>query len=705
MNKESLLILSLYSISSAAIARIHAEQENLLFEPMVITATRTEKPLVELPYSADVITLNNNAAQTLNRTIPESMKYTPGIMVQKTGHGQGSPIIRGFTGFRTLFLIDGIRLNNSVFRDGPNQYSNTIDPYSIDRMEIIKGPSSVLYGSDAVGGTVNLLSRGNRGTETGFNLHPSAYYRYADAENSHSGHFETSGNYDDRLGFLIGVTYRDFGDLEGGDSVGIQPMTGYTDTGVNFKADYSLTRDSKITVAHQHVDIDDAWRTHKTIFGVPWKGTTVGDEKQRSLDQNRELTYLKYEIDHIDSFIDDIKIGASFQQQDEERLRIKSNDKRDRSGFEVDTVGFTLQLGSLTDFGKWTYGIEYYHDEVDSHSLKYNADGTFDSAEIQGPVADDANYDLFDVYIQNEYSPWEDLDLIFGGRFTYAAVDAGRFKDPVTGLATSYSNDWDNFAGSFRFLYHIDDQDHWNLFGGISQGFRAPNLSDLTRLDTARSNEIETAALDLDPEQFISYEIGFKTQYDNWSAQIAYFYTDIEDMIIRTPTGNVIDGDNEVTKRNAGKGFIHGIEFGGFYRFHPQWKTFTSVTWLEGKVDTFPTSSPLSAEEPIDRMMPLTANFGLRWDAPANDIWLEGIITIADKQDRLSTRDQADTQRIPPGGTPGYTVYNLRGGWKINKYAELTLALDNITDKDYRIHGSGLNEAGRNFILGFGLQY
>ncbi len=91
-------------------------------------------------------------ANELNREVP-------GVIVQKTGHGQGSPFLRGFTGFRTLLLIDGIRLNNSVFRDGPNQYWNTVDPFTIGQLEIIKGPSSVLFGSDAIGGTVNVVTR------------------------------------------------------------------------------------------------------------------------------------------------------------------------------------------------------------------------------------------------------------------------------------------------------------------------------------------------------------------------------------------------------------------------------------------------------------------------------------------------------------------------------------------------------------------
>jgi hemoglobin/transferrin/lactoferrin receptor protein len=92
--------------------------------------------------------------ERIARTLPEALEGVTGVAVQKTAHGQGSPFIRGFTGFRTVLLIDGIRLNNGVFRDGPNQYSATVDPFALGRLEVVRGPGAVLYGSDAVGGTV-----------------------------------------------------------------------------------------------------------------------------------------------------------------------------------------------------------------------------------------------------------------------------------------------------------------------------------------------------------------------------------------------------------------------------------------------------------------------------------------------------------------------------------------------------------------------
>jgi len=241
-------------------------------------------------------------------------------------------------------------------------------------------------------------------------------------------------------------------------------------------------------------------------------------------------------------------------------------------------------------------------------------------------------------------------------------------------------------------------QGRLHLFAGMSQGFRAPNLSDLTRLDSARTDEIETPSTDLNPEQFIAYEVGLKTRTEQASVELAYYYTDIQDLIVRTPTGRVIDESREVTKKNGGDGYVQGIDLRASVQITDAWSLWGNASWMDGEVETYPSSSPQKKTEPIDRLMPLTGHAGLRVD-PTPSLWLEAVVSAADKQDKLSTRDQSDTQRIPPGGTPGYAVFSLRGGWALTDGTTLTAAVENIADKDYRIHGSGLNEPGRNLVL------
>ena len=268
----------------------------------------------------------------------------------------------------------------------------------------------------------------------------------------------------------------------------------------------------------------------------------------------------------------------------------------------------------------------------------------------------------------------------------------------MNGERTSLQDSWNDLTASVRLVHRIDDE-RFRLFGGISQGFRAPNLSDLTRLDSARSNEIETPVIGLDAEKFITYEIGFKAAGQAWDGQVSAYYTDIDDLIIRTPTGAIIDGENEITKRNSSGGYIRGIEIESRYRFSEAWLLFGNLAWMYGEVGTYPTSEPLIVDEPIDRLMPVQLYLGTRWQPEGSGYWLEGLISSAAKADKLSTRDRADTDRIPPGGTPGYAILTLRAGWQISDSLKLSLALENLFDEDYRVHGSGLNEPGRNLLL------
>jgi len=662
---------------------------------IVVTATRSPGTSFDLPYTTEVIS-SEQISQGMYRTTPEALRGVPGVMVQKTSHGQGSPFIRGFTGFRNLLLIDGVRLNNSVFRDGPNQYWNTVDPFSISRLEVVKGPSSVLYGSDAIGGTVNAITKGPTGYAQGLKSGGRLYYRASSAERSHTGRGELSATVEGDFGFFLGATGKHFGDLQGGHGTARQPNTGYDEYDTDFKAEYYLNPDTKIVAVHQRVRQNNVPRTHKTVFAKSFEGTTIGSDLKRDLDQERELTYIQLHAENLDSFIKTAKISLSHQRQSETRDRIKSSGSRSLQGFDVNTLGFWAQFESPSPIGRLVYGIEYYHDNVNSFSST-NA--------IQGPVADDASYDLVGVFIQDTLEVSDSIDVILGARFNYARADAGSVRDPNSGTRISLTEDWSSFVGSVRILSHLDSEGHWNLYGGVSQGFRAPNLSDLTRFDTARSNEIETPAPGLDSEAYVSFEVGLKANYDDFTIQAAYFYTDIQDMIVRTPTGNTISGDSEVTKRNAGDGFVQGIELNARYRFHPQWTIFTAVTWMEGEIDTFPTSAPVMSREPLDRLMPLTGLVGLRWEAPSGKFWIEGVLTIADNQDKLSTRDAADTQRIPPGGTPGYEVLSVRSGWRLQDNVNLTLAVENITNEDYRVHGSGQNEPGRNVVIGMEITF
>lgn len=657
----------------------------------IVTATRSPRTSIETPYTAEAITAERIAERSY-RTTPQILRDIPGVMVQETAHGHGSPYIRGFTSLQTVFLVDGIRLNNSVFRPGPNQYWNTVDPLSIHQLEIIKGPSSVLYGSDAIGGTVGALTRNPDSYRDGLGHSQRFLYRGSTAERSHLGRLETSVTVDDTFGALLGVNGKTWGDLRGGDEVGTQRYTGYDEYDVDVKAEQFLRPDTRLSFLHQRVRQNDVPRTHKTIWAESWEGTTIGSDRRRELDQERELTYLQLDASRPTSWFDSYHLSLSWHRQEEVRDRVKGNGSRRFQGFEVGTLGVLAHFVTPSEIGRWTWGLDWYRDDVDSFQ---------DGNPIQGPVADDATYDLFGLFVQDEIDVSEKLSLTLGTRLQLAAVDARNVQDPETDERISIDEEWSTAVFSARFLYRVVE-DSLHLFGGVSQGFRAPNLSDLSRFDSARSNEFEIPAPDLDPEYTITYEVGVKREREKTAAQGALFYTDISDAIVRFPTGNTNDdGEFEVTKDNVGDGYVYGAELGAAYHLASRWTLFGNATWLYGKADTYPTSDPRIEREYLDRLMPPTAQLGVRWDSEDGRRWAEVTSVGAAKADRLSTRDEGDTSRIPPGGTPGYVVFHARGGWRISERTSLRLALENLTDEDYRIHGSGLNRPGRNLIFGF----
>ncbi len=670
-------------------------------DEVLVTATRSEIRSFEAPYAASTVNVNGFFNNQLYRTATDALRDVPGVMIQKTSNAQGSPYIRGFTGYQTLLLVDGIRMNNSYFRGGPNQYWNLIDPYTIDRLEIVKGPSSVLYGSDAIGGTVNAILRRPDSYGDGLQGYRQVYAQVATAERSYVGRGEAVTTYGPWLGIMAGGTWKDFGDVDGGQGVGIQRKTGYDVYSGDVKIEYHPDPTTTWTFAHYQLYEDNAWRTHATIYGISWDGTTVGSDLGRVIDEGRSLSYVRYRKDRVSECFDSIELTTSFQTLKETQWRTRGDGRQDRDSVDLQTYGQGIQFVSPSKIGKWTYGAQWYHDEVNSGTRSLNADGSLRSIAIQGPVGDDASYDLVGLYVQDVIPICRRVDLTVGERYTFARAEADKVRNPDTGDRMSIADEWNSMVGSARLAWFVDPKEHWNVFGGVSQGFRAPNLTNLTQYSTARTNERVISTSGLQPEKYVSYEAGVKANYDTIAAQASYFYTDIRDMIVSSPTGQVdAEGLNIVTNRNASNGYVQGVEFGASWRFCPQWTLFGTFAWLDGQADQFPTDDPKPKREPLSRLLPTTTQVGLRWDHPNKKLWAETSCTFTDRADRLTTGDMSDTQRIPPGGTPGYAVLNVRAGWKVNDSLDVWSAVENVTDQDYRIHGSGVNEPGTNFKCG-----
>jgi hemoglobin/transferrin/lactoferrin receptor protein len=692
------LLLLLFFPMSVAVAQD-------FLDPLVITASRSGRPASESSHSLDYLD-GTSLRQNTVRTLPEALRYTPGVLVQKTAHGHGSPFIRGFTGRQNLLLMDGIRLNNSTFRSGPVQYWNTIDSFSLDHIELIRSQGSVLYGSDAVGGTLNAFGKSSRFRDReGAFAGGLTYYEFrSNGRGSHIGRIEADTGIGGKTGLLLGITAKEFGDIRD-SSVGLMRGTGHPEQDFDARIDWAVTPDSTITLAHYDVHQDGISRWHRTSANPGWTHgrsvTAAGDWTANTFSQDRSLTYLRHAgtDPRAGAFIKSWSATLSHQTTGEtefqNRLGAANPGSRPIRGSTVDveTLGIDLTLESPAGTGTLVYGFDYYHDEVDSAGYQTNA---ANSNRIESlPVADDSEYDLFGAFALYSWQATERLEITGGIRHTRAGATLGRYQDSTGTMRGGDSQNWDATVGSLRALYHLSET--WNLFGGVSQAFRAPNLDDLSGNLTARAGSQTIGSTDVDPERYLTCEIGARHTGETVSFSAAIFHTDADDLIVGVP---ITQGSSTTVATNASAGYVYGIEVEGAWRFHPQWTLSGFAAWQDARSETADYLGGPASARPNSRQLPLTGSLALRRTSDTEKWWAEGRILAAAREDRVTAADQAaDSQRIPTHGTPSYLVSSLRAGWRASENLELTGALENLTDVDHRTHGSGQNEPGFNAIL------
>lgn len=652
-------------------------------DEIVVTGSRVEETLFDLPQAGSVLT-REELEDKIYRTTPEALTHQPGVTVQKTAHGHGSPFIRGLTGPQVVILVDGVRLNNSTFRFGPNQYLNTIDPAAIERIEVVRGPGSVLYGSDALGGVINIITRKRGDFEAVQDVDAQVGALYGSADDEKTGRVSVEGNLE-RFGYWANGSYRDFDNLEGGGDIGEQQHTGYEEYHANLALSYQL-QNGRVDLVVQQTEQMNVPRTDKFI----------NDNQSQVFDPQEHSSVALHWDSRVDAgFADRLKTSLSYQRQYEVLDRFDIGDTEFRHyEDDVRTTGITLQADKLAASRHLlSYGLEYYADEVESSRV----DTEFGiSTAKRGNFPDGSEYTRLGLFLQDQIALSSRSELTLGIRYDRNELDT------VLADYGAFNPDYDDVTGSIRWSGLITDDTR--LFASVSQGFRAPSLDDVAVLRET-NQDIDAPSPEVESERSIHYELGIKVNKSRWQGTAVAFWSDLEDLIERGPgtylgldfiddNNNGIQDPGELDvnqKFNIGKAKIYGIELDGSVRLTDAWTAYGNFTWLRGENET--------DNEPVSRIPPMRALLGARWQPAGSAYWLEPFVELVDKQDRLSARDQGDA-RIPPGGTPGYGTLNLHAGWE-DRAQSLNVALNNLGDKAYKTHGSGVFGPGREIKLSY----
>ncbi|MCZ6479120.1 MAG: TonB-dependent receptor [candidate division NC10 bacterium] len=658
------------------------EEEPVVLEEIQVTAGREEESTFEVSTGVTVVG-PKEVERRAPEVLPDLLRGEEGVYVQQTTPGQGSPIIRGLVGSSVLHLVDGMRLNNAFFRNAPNQYLALVDAYNVKRVEVVRGPASTLYGSDAMGGVVQVITPIPRFEGVEWQLDGRVLGQFASADLSGLARLSLEAG-KEGIGFSGGFTYRDVNDrrVGGGDVV---PFSDYTAYAGNAKVLFAPAENQEVLFNFQFLEQPKTPRTDELVPGF---GQTQPSSAVFFFEPNNRLFLQgRYRILQPLSFVDVVEVNAAYQEiNDDRRQRNFGSPDEIREENSSELKGVTLQASS--HWGEWmnfTYGGEAYFDKINSSRIK--TDIQTGATEVDQPrFPDGSTMNSFGFYILDEIRIVPSLVVTVGGRFSHFDTDL-----PATNGGPSTSQSFNDVTGSIGLTYALTPE--VKLVTNVGRGFRAPNVFDLGTFGARPGNRFNRPNPDLDPEKIVTVDWGVKVQTSRFQGEAFGYYSDFTDKIESVPTGDPpIDGRIVVKNRNLNRVILWGAEVGARFQVREDLELSGNLTytWAE---EEFPNGS----EFPADRIPPLNGRVALLyWARPT--LWVEPFVRFAARQDRLSPRDIADP-RIDPNGTPGWATINVKLGWDAHPNLGVRFALENITDANYREHGSGIDAPGINAIL------
>ena len=644
-----------------------------------VTATRRPESTLQVPAATTLV-----GGEALRATAPQTpmdaLHGEVGTFVQQTTPGQGVVIVRGLKGSEVLHLVDGFRLNNAIFRNAPNQYIALVDGQSLDRIEVVRGPSGTLYGGDAMGGVVHMRTPDLAFDGTEWQWRGRVRAIASSADDMRLGRVQVEGG---REGFALsaGTTWQDVGDLRiGGGRV--LPFSGMQQRNGDLRLQAAVGERHTVVLQAQWSEQPKTPRHDALVpgFGQVNPETSVFFFEP----QRRAFTQLRWRIDG-GTWFDHAELRVGRQRIDDDRRTREfgaSNEDRERN--RVTTTGVTADFGK--DFGpahRLDWGAEFYRDDVRAARTRTNlATG---ATSVRAPrFPDGSRMDGWGVYAAHDWRDgrWDVTTGLRYSRFTVTLPGSGSV--PGVRLAP------DDLSGHIGASFEATDA--LRLVANLGRGFRAPNVFDLGVFGPRPGNRYSVPNPDLSPERVTTLDAGLKFGGERLSAELIAYRSWYRDKITSVLTGDTVGSALVVQNRNVTALDLWGVEAGvRAWLPAPRVTLHATATWTRGDEDT------ATGTMPADRIPPLFGKLSAAWQA-TDRVELEAYVFYATRQGRLSSRDAIDP-RINPRGTAGWGTFNVRVAWRATDALAFALRAENLADKNYREHGSGLDEPGRNAIL------
>lgn len=644
-------------------------------EEVVVTATGYDRLALNTSLPVNVINeddLNERVAQTM----VDVLDGAPGVDFSSTGTGSVRPVIRGLLDERVLILVDGLRLSEQ--RPGGNHILS-LDPAQVAGVEVVRGPASVLYGSDAIGGVMNVITRKEeRRTDPGWR---SGLVQDLACESATSGWKSTSQATFGRGRFngYAGGFYRDAENLE-------------TPAG---EIPHSFFRGGSIWGGGGWEG--DRWRAR---FGYSFMQADIGIPEN---DQVFLADYFNDETHHNlagrlvrygdDDLVREFRLDVGWQRHERNRYRLRTSPGPAVLGnlkitIDVDLDTWLFQPQWILGPGAGhtlTCGLQAFLEEATSaRRMVDTAPGSaFQHPFDEVPVIPPSDRVGLGVFAQDEWEISPRWTLVPGGRFDH--ITTGSDGHPNHAVATELEREDQALSGNLGLVHHL--RPGWNLHANLGRAFRAPTLLERFFFGPHDAAKDDVGNPDLEPETSLNLDLGLKVREPGWRVQVSAFHNTVHDYIAK------VDVDTALAWLNLDDVHLYGGEAALEVWPADDWTLFGSLAWVRGEV--------VDADGNLPSIPPLRGRAGARWERELgreHRLWSEAILLWTDGQTNPGPGERA---------TPSWRRLDLRGGWARGEHWSLTVAVENLTDSAFSDHLSRvwqdlgrISQPGRNGKVG-----
>lgn len=721
---------------------IHAQQikDSIVsgkeLDEVVVSYNKWEQKLNEIPNRITKINLKQTRLRN-PQTMADLLGTTGEIFIQKSQQGGGSPMIRGFATNRVLIVVDGVRMNNAIYRSGNIQNVISLDPMALEDAEVIFGPGSILYGSDAIGGVMDfhtLAPKFSNGKKVLISGNASTRYSTANNENTIHADINIAGK---KLSLLNSFTYSDFGDLKMGKNGGqtgylrtqyvqrignidsvftnpdpsVQRFTGYQQRNFISKLRYKPAENWDLQYGFHYSTTSNIPRYDRLI---EYAGGSLRFAEWNYGPQDWMMHHLQVQHKKAKGIYSQARLTVSYQDYEESRIdRRRANNNRRTQTETVAATAINLDLQKqLNEKQELFYGAEFIYNKIGSAGINQHiGNGTITKVASRYP--DGSTWNSLAAYVSYKNKLKTNLSLSAGLRYNHnslkATFDSSFFKFPFTNTSLNAGN----ITVSSGLVYRMSET--WQMSGVISSGFRMPNIDDIGKVFESAPGVVVVPNVNLRPEYAWNAEWG--VQY-NRSQQFSFyfnlFYSWLHNALTRRPyqfngQSNIMyDGTLSRVEaiQNVARAKVWGIQTGWQLYIHPSFNWQTKLNWIKGEE----TDDIKNEQVPLRHAPPFFGSTHLNYEHKG---W--SLQFLADYNSEIANKDLAPSEQaktaiyaVDPNGkpySPAWYTLNLKAAYRFTNNISAQLGWENITNQRYRPYSSGVVAAGSNLIASMRISF